>query len=163
VQKLKKLLISLLISVEVLVSGAMAEDCIMVKDLNVQFKNDSTVYINQEEQKGVADFASFMKKTNLYAVIEGHTSSVASARRNYDLSTRRASKVRLELIKLGVPKNHIRSMGFGESSPLYDNSTEEGEAKNKRVIAEVFNTSKELNAYIKSEKNRIKTIVFNEQ
>jgi len=160
---LKKLLISSLIGVVVLVSGAMAEDCIMVKDLNVQFKNDSTVYSNNEEQNKIANFASFMEKTNLYAVIEGHTSSISSATYNYVLSTKRANKVRLELIKLGVAKNHIRSMGFGESSPLYDNSTEEGVAKNRRVIAEVFNSTKELNTYIKSEKNRIKTIVLIEQ
>lgn len=160
---MKKLLISSLIGVVVLVSGVMAEDCIMVKDLNVQFKNDTTVYSNYKEQKDVADFASFMKKTNLYAVIEGHTNSLSSARHNYALSTKRAHKVASELIRLGVAKNHIRSMGFGESSPLYDNSTKEGAIKNRRVIADVFSTAKALNTYIKSEKNRIKTLVLIEQ
>lgn len=160
---MKKLLISSLIGITVSVSSAMAEDCIMVKDLNVQFKNGSTVYSTNKEQNEISNFASFMQKTNLYAVIEGHTSSRSSAPYNYDLSTKRANKVRSELIKLGVAKNHIRSMGFGESSPLYDNSTKEGAVKNRRAIAEVFNTAEELNAYIKSEKNRIKTIVLIEQ
>jgi len=160
---LKKLLIASFIGVSILASGSIAEDCIMVEDLNVQFKNASTTYSNKEQQKEIKKFADFMKKTDLYAIIEGHTSSRSLARFNYDLSTQRANKVAFALKKLGVEKHHIRSMGFGESKPLFDNSTKEGAMKNRRVIAEVFNTAKELDTYIKSEKKRIKPILFIEQ
>ena len=139
------------------------KNCIMVADLNVEFKNNSIVYINDSERKEVADFADFLKKTDLYAVIEGHTSKFAAAPYNYKLSSDRASKVRAELIKLGVRSSQIKSLGFGESSPLYDNNTDAGAQKNRRVIAEVFNTADELSQYISSESKRIKNIKFKEQ
>jgi len=160
---LKKILLSTIVGLAVSLSTISAEDCIMVKDLNVEFKNASTIYMDNAEYQEVKDFANFLKKTDLYAVIEGHTNNKANARYNYDLSTKRAIKVRQEIIKLGVPSNHIKAMGFGESSPLYDNNTEDGLLKNRRVVAEVFNTSEELNEYIKDQKNRIKPIIYKEQ
>lgn len=140
-----------------------AADCIMVKELNVEFKNASTTYMDNSEYQEVKEFAQFLKQTGLYAVIEGHTNNISGATYNYNLSTDRASKVRETLISLGVNQSQIRSMGFGESSPLYSNATEEGQIKNRRVRAEIFNTSEELNSYISSENKRISSIKYNEQ
>ena len=159
---MKKLIASSIIGLG-LVSGLYAADCIMVADLNVEFKNDSTVYMDNKEKEEVVSFAKFLKETGLYAVVEGHTSKFATAPYNYELSTKRAVKVRSELVNLGVNPSHIRAMGFGESSPLYDNNSEIGAQKNRRVIAEVFNDSAELSSYIASEKARISSIKYNEQ
>lgn len=159
---MRKILASTLIGL-ITASSLNAGDCIMVKDLNVQFKNDSTIYSDSSESKEIQEFAQFLKKTNLYAVIEGHTSASAPAGYNYDLSTNRAKKVRNSLVNLGVNSKQVRYMGFGESSPLYNNSTEEGSAKNRRVIAEVFNSAEELASYIESEKARISSIKYKEQ
>ena len=159
---MKKILASTFISL-ITMTSLNAGDCIMVKDLNVQFKNDSTIYSDSSESKEVQEFAQFLKKTNLYAVIEGHTSASAPAGYNYDLSTDRAAKVRNSLVNLGVNSKQVRYMGFGESSPLYNNSTDEGAAKNRRVIAEVFNSAEELATYIESEKARISDIKYKEQ
>jgi len=159
---LKKLFVSSLLGTALFMSNTFAQDCLMAKDLNVAFKNASTEYMNNAEQQEVADFAKFLKETGLYAVIEGHTSSSASAQYNYDLSTARAVKVLNSLKQMGVNPTHIRAMGFGESSPLYDNHTSEG-IKNRRVIAEIFNSKNELMDYIQSEKKRIKNIKYQEQ
>lgn len=159
---MKKLIASSIIGLG-LVSSLSAADCIMVADLNVEFKNDSIVYMNNAEKQEVIEFAKFMKKTGLYAVVEGHTSKFAPAPYNFELSSKRAVKVRAELIKLGVNPSHVKAMGFGESSPLYDNNTEIGAQKNRRVIAEVFNDSNELSSYVSSEKSRISNIKYNEQ
>ncbi|WP_072679511.1 OmpA family protein [Arcobacter sp. LA11] len=159
---MKKLIASSIIGLG-LASSLSAADCIMVPDLNVEFKNDSTVYMNNEERQEVVEFAKFLKKSGLYAIVEGHTSKFASAMYNYDLSQRRAVKVRTELIALGVNPKQIKGMGFGESSPLYDNNTEIGAQKNRRVIAEVFNNSSELISYASSEKARISKIKYQEQ
>ena len=159
---MKKLIASSIIGLG-LVTSASAADCIMVADLNVEFKNASTVYMNNSERQEVVEFAKFLKTTGLYAVVEGHTSSLAAAPYNYDLSSRRAVKVRSELINLGVNPSQVKAMGFGESSPLYDNNTEIGAQKNRRVIAEVFNGADELSSYVSSEKNRISAIKYKEQ
>lgn len=159
---MKKLIASSIIGLG-LMSELFAADCIMVADLNVEFKNDSTVYMNNAERQEIVEFAKFLKDTGLYAVVEGHTSKYAAAPYNYELSSKRAVKVRSELISLGVKSTQVRAMGFGESSPLYDNNTEMGAQKNRRVIAEVFNDSGELNSYISSEKARISKIKYTEQ
>lgn len=159
---MKKLILSSIIGLS-LVGGISANDCIMVPDLNVEFKNDSIIYMNNAEKVEVEEFAEFLKKSGLYAVIEGHTSKFAPAMYNYELSQKRAIKVRTELIVLGVNPKQLRAMGFGESSPLYNNDTEIGAQKNRRVIAEVFNNSTELDSYIKAEKVRISNIKYDEQ
>lgn len=158
---MKKFTISVLTGL-ITTMGLNASDCVMVKDLNVQFKNDSTVYSDASEMREIREYAKFLKETGLYTVIEGHTSASATARYNLDLSSRRSSKVRAELVRLGVSPSKVKAMGFGESSPLYSNSGSES-ALNRRVIGEVFNSKEELNSYINSEKSRISKIKYNEQ
>ena len=143
---MKKLVINTVIGMFAAVS-LNAGDCVMVKDLNVQFNNASTVYSDSSEMKEIKEYAQFL----------------SGAKYNYDLSTRRAEKVRAELVKLGVNPSKVKSMGFGETTPLYDNNTESGAAKNRRVIGEVFNSSIELSNYMNSAKKRISPIKFQEQ
>ncbi len=156
---MKKILLSTILGLSILNAG----DCIQVKDLNVEFKNASTVYANSSEYQEIKDYAKFLKQTGLYALIEGHTSSLANAKYNYNLSVQRAIKVRASLISLGVNPSHVKAMGFGETSPLYSNDTKESAAKNRRVIAEAFNSAEDLKNYVSSEKNRISSIKFKEQ
>ena len=140
------------------------EDCIMVKELNVNFNNDTTTYVDaQKEMNKIQEFEDFIEQTDLYVLIEGHTNNKSTAVHNYELSKNRAVKVMQDLKKLGLKKDHVRAMGFGESSPLYDNNDDEGLKNNRRVIAEVFNTAEELDEYINEQKNRIQDIKFKEQ
>jgi len=158
----KKSFVTSLIGATILTGTLYAQDCILVPDLNVEFKNASTTYMNADERKEVEEFAKFLKKHGLYAVIEGHTSNTASARYNYDLSQARAQKVMSSIVGYGVPSSHVRAMGYGESSPLYDNNSED-RYKNRRVVAEVFNSKDEMIQYLKSEKERVKDILLKEQ
>ncbi|NJL26289.1 MAG: OmpA family protein [Calothrix sp. SM1_5_4] len=66
-------------------------------------------------------------------VIEGHTDSVGSALYNLDLSQRRAERVRLTLIELGIPAAKVKALGYGESRPIADNGNYQGRAMNRRV------------------------------
>lgn len=159
---MKKILVSTFVGL-IAASSLNAADCIMVKDLNVQFKNDSTIYSDSYEMKEIREYAQFLKETDLYSVIEGHTSSSATAPYNYELSSKRAVKVRAELIRLGVKASKVRAMGFGETTPLYDNNTDSGAALNRRVIGEVFNSADELNTYLVSQRNRVSPIKHMEQ
>jgi outer membrane protein OmpA-like peptidoglycan-associated protein len=54
-----------------------------------------------------------------------------------DLSKRRAASVRAYLIDKGVPAERLTSEGFGFTTPLDTNATDEGRAKNRRVQFEI--------------------------
>lgn len=65
--------------------------------------------------------------------VEGHTDSDGSSKANLKLSDKRAKAVVKALLKAGVAPGRLESQGFGESSPLADNGTKAGRARNRRV------------------------------
>ena len=65
--------------------------------------------------------------------VEGHTDSVGSVAMNNELSLKRAMAVRDYLIEQGVPASSIDVAGLGFSTPIGDNGTTEGRARNRRV------------------------------
>ncbi|TVR68334.1 MAG: flagellar motor protein MotB [Spirochaetaceae bacterium] len=70
--------------------------------------------------------------------IEGHTDNLPTdpAGRwpsNWELSTDRALAVLRYLTEFGVAEEQFQVMGMGEFRPLYDNTTPEGRAYNRRV------------------------------
>ena len=66
--------------------------------------------------------------------VAGHTDSTGSEETNQALSERRAENVKNALVGQGVNPNRISTIGFGESAPIADNSTEAGRQLNRRVI-----------------------------
>jgi outer membrane protein OmpA-like peptidoglycan-associated protein len=67
-------------------------------------------------------------------VLAGHTDSTGTEKYNEALSMRRAKAVESYLAdKRGIPLNRLIVKGYGESTPIAANKTEEGRAKNRRV------------------------------
>jgi outer membrane protein OmpA-like peptidoglycan-associated protein len=71
--------------------------------------------------------------SGLELAIEGHTDNVGSDDLNQKLSEKRADTVRAYLIQQGLAEASVASRGFGETSPVADNSTAEGRQRNRRV------------------------------
>lgn len=65
--------------------------------------------------------------------IAGHTDNVGSDASNLQLSQQRANSVRTYLASTGVAAQRMQAVGYGESRPIADNSTESGRAQNRRV------------------------------
>jgi len=65
--------------------------------------------------------------------VAGHTDSVGSDSDNLRLSQQRAYSVRNYLIDQGVQAYRMKAIGYGETRPIADNSTEQGKARNRRV------------------------------
>jgi OmpA-OmpF porin, OOP family len=66
--------------------------------------------------------------------LEGYTDSSGSAAYNQRLSQQRAEGVKQVLIeRFGIDAQRITAVGKGEESPIADNSTAEGQRKNRRV------------------------------
>jgi outer membrane protein OmpA-like peptidoglycan-associated protein len=66
-------------------------------------------------------------------VVEGHTDSRGSDRRNRQLSQDRAEVVRNYLVSQGVKASRISAVGKGEAEPIANNRSAEGRANNRRV------------------------------
>ena len=67
----------------------------------------------------------------------GHTDSTGSAEYNQGLSERRAMAVKEYMVSEGINAGIIDASGEGESNPVADNSTSEGQALNRRVDVHV--------------------------
>ncbi len=109
--------------------------------LNVEFEFDKAVVRNiyGDELNAVANAMKEHDDINL--VLEGHTDSIGTDAYNQDLSERRVAAVKARLVQdYGIPAGRISTVGYGESRPIADNSTDEGRARNRRVIGELSYT-----------------------
>jgi len=71
---------------------------------------------------------------NLVYEVQGHTDSTGSPESNQALSEKRAQAIVDKLVELGISPNRLSAVGKGQYAPIADNSTEEGRAKNRRVV-----------------------------
>lgn len=82
----------------------------------------------------IAAVSDLMKAhPRLKVEVRGHTDSVGTEEYNQVLSDKRAAAVLSALVAAGVPVDRLRSRGFGESTPVDDNGTEPGRARNRRT------------------------------
>jgi outer membrane protein OmpA-like peptidoglycan-associated protein len=65
--------------------------------------------------------------------IEGHTDNSGNSASNQSLSEQRAKSVMNLLVARGISASRLKSMGWGQTKPVADNTTEEGKSKNRRV------------------------------
>lgn len=65
--------------------------------------------------------------------VEGHTDSTGNAASNQTLSEQRSQAIVDKLVELGIAKDRLTAVGKGQNSPIADNTTDEGRAKNRRV------------------------------
>jgi outer membrane protein OmpA-like peptidoglycan-associated protein len=91
--------------------------------------------LKQELKENLAEIAAILKNllTDANVTIEGYTDNIGTAAANKKLSEQRASGVLQYLVDRGVDKKRLKSVGYGMEKPIADNSTKEGQAKNRRV------------------------------
>ncbi|MCZ2720383.1 OmpA family protein [Marinomonas sp. 15G1-11] len=106
--------------------------------LDVNFAKNSAVVDKQYygEIEGIAKFLTEYPKTDV--VIEGHTDDSGKAEYNQNLSEQRALAISEILVnEFSVSQERVSVVGYGESKPLVENTTEENRIKNRRVVAVV--------------------------
>lgn len=109
------------------------------RELRVFFDRDKSI-IKPQFREEVAKVAQDMREfPNAVAVIEGHASkdsNRSSARYNQRLSEARANAVKSMLsTEFGIAPNRLNAVGYGFDRPIAPNTTDEGRALNRRVIA----------------------------
>ncbi|HPO56063.1 MAG TPA: OmpA family protein [Ignavibacteriaceae bacterium] len=91
------------------------------------------------------DYVANLLKTqseNSQVTIEigGYTDAIGSEKYNEKLSLKRAQTVFGELIKRGLEDDSFDVKAYGESDPIAPNNTNEGRAKNRRVVLRIKNS-----------------------
>ena len=107
-------------------------------ELDVKFDFDKAT-IRQDAYDDIEVLADFMKQyDHTSTTVEGHTDAIGTDAYNQRLSMQRAQSVRDALVnRYGVEASRLEAIGYGESRPIADNSTELGRAINRRVEASV--------------------------
>lgn len=72
--------------------------------------------------------------------ITGHTDNVGGDAFNQKLSQRRADAVKVYLAKHGIDAAKVKTAGRGKASPIADNKTAQGRARNRRVEVVITGT-----------------------
>jgi outer membrane protein OmpA-like peptidoglycan-associated protein len=65
--------------------------------------------------------------------IGAHTDNSGNIVKNTHLSQRRADAIREHLVRKGIARARMRSVGYGPTRPVGDNQTADGRAENRRV------------------------------
>ncbi len=115
--------------------GCGIEEKASVK-INVNFASGKSIvekrYYN--ELKSLADFMKENPKTKVE--IQGHTDNSGSKALNKKISEARAASVSVYLVQnFKIDSNRLSSKGYGDEKPIESNSTANGRAANRRVIA----------------------------
>ncbi|SEH74251.1 Outer membrane protein OmpA [Stutzerimonas xanthomarina] len=107
-------------------------------ELDVKFDFDKAT-VREDAYDDIEVLADFMKQYDQTSTtVEGHTDSIGTDAYNQRLSTQRAQAVRDALVnRYGVEADRLEAVGYGESRPVADNSTDQGRAINRRVEASV--------------------------
>lgn len=104
---------------------------ICIYELN--FLPDSSELLSKDKPR-IKIIAEYLKRfENNKILITGHTAKAGNSINDYELSLQRAYSISEELSSYGVKAENLISQGKGSDSPVADNDTEEGRAKNRRV------------------------------
>lgn len=100
---------------------------------DVLFETGSAT-LSASSGKSLDELAAFMKrKTTMEIEVAGHTDNVGNAEANLALSQKRAEAVRNYLVGKGIHPSRVKAKGYGQESPVADNSTDAGRRKNRRT------------------------------
>jgi outer membrane protein OmpA-like peptidoglycan-associated protein/Tol biopolymer transport system component len=100
---------------------------------NIFFKTNSA----ELESRSITELNTLLelltKNASIRIEISGHTDNVGTPQYNIDLSTKRANSVKDYLVSKGIAQDRLTAIGYGQTMPIADNTTEEGRAKNRRT------------------------------
>lgn len=116
----------------------MAAIAAEIKDdpLLLYFETDqATLTLTPEQREKVAKISRYLDKVGESRChIVGHADNTGTEEHNYNLGMERARFAEEYFLDNHIPESHMEIISKGEKEPIADNDTEEGRAKNRRVI-----------------------------
>ncbi len=88
-----------------------------------------------EDSEGILDRASAViaRCPGTGVEVGAHSDSDGSAAKNRDLTQKRAESIVEYLVTAGVKRERLTAVGYGETKPIADNTTDAGKAANRRI------------------------------
>lgn len=120
---------------QILVAGQLADQINKqgFVNLNVNFDTNKSL-IKDGDKPAIDEVVTLLKNDpNLKLSVEGHTDNVGNASSNKTLSQARSDSLVAYIVAGGIAAKRLVAKGFGSESPISDNRTDEGKAKNRRV------------------------------
>lgn len=115
------------------ITDVEAERVLDLASKSLEFENDKSII----RKKSFGELESLTNmlliREDLRIRLDGHTDNNGSEEYNLELSKNRVQAVKDFLVANGVDPERIEINYFGESKPIADNETKEGQAKNRRV------------------------------
>lgn len=96
--------------------------------------NASEAELEPEAKRFLDGFPAVLNRSSVAIEVVGHTDDVGPEEANQRLSEARAEAVAVYLIGRGVDPARLVVSGMGETSPVASNATDEGRARNRRVV-----------------------------
>jgi type IX secretion system PorP/SprF family membrane protein len=115
------------------VSDEEAERVLDLAAKTLEFEHDKAI-IRKKSFGELESLTNMMlMREDLKIRLDGHTDNNGSEEYNMELSKNRVQAVKDFLVANGVDPSRIEMHHYGESQPIADNATKEGQAKNRRV------------------------------
>ncbi len=101
---------------------------------NIEFDFDSA-NLTDASYVVLNKIVSILKDVPTWATLQvnGYTDNIGSEKYNLKLSDARAKAVKDYLVARGISESVVSAKGYGEASPIANNSTRSGREKNRRV------------------------------
>ncbi|MEM1373693.1 MAG: OmpA family protein [Pseudomonadota bacterium] len=113
--------------------AAQATDALEGSQINFETASARIASGSVELLERLTGIALACVSDDLTIEIGGHTDAQGTDENNQALSEARAQAIAAFMVERGVPADGLRSVGFGESQPIADNSTAQGRALNRRI------------------------------
>jgi outer membrane protein OmpA-like peptidoglycan-associated protein len=120
------------------VSSAIVKEEIPQRlDLFFDF-NGNSVQLTGEDKQNIDKFKRYISENPGSTIdITGHSDHVGSPQAKLKISTERAQFAQQQLMAAGIDASRINILGKGDSEPVTDGNTPEGNAKNRRAEIQI--------------------------
>lgn len=105
---------------------------------NVHFESQKHDLLTESESAFTTLIRAMIANSNMRIEIAGHTDDSGGQMKNLELSQKRADAVKAYLMSKGISELRLISRGYGESTPIASNISDEGKAKNRRTEIRVI-------------------------